>query len=60
MTGDYYKWEITPNVQACFISSNKKNPDHMMTSQARVFKINKAIFHQTKSFVDKVSSKLNN
>ena len=45
MTGDYYEWEITLDVQAKFISSNKKT-DKMMTSQSqeRLFKNNKVIF----------------
>ena len=45
MTGDYYEWEITLDVQASFISSNKKT-GKMMTSQSqeRLFKINKVIF----------------
>ena len=45
MTGDYYEWEIMLDVQASFISSNKKT-DKMMTSQSqeRSFKIKKVIF----------------
>ena len=42
---DYYEGEITLDVQASFISSNKKKESiQMMTSKERVFKTNKVIW----------------
>ena len=44
MMWDYYEGEITLDVQASFISSNKKKESiQMMTSKEGVFKTNKVI-----------------
>ena len=55
MTGDYYKWEITLNVQGSFISGNwKKNVTKWCLHKKGCLKLIRSFFTwHTKSFTDK-------